>query len=1224
MPPSPIVPLEMHVHRRARDRYQIDELFLTQRDHVIFPTFHAARLFAAKLNARRDLVRFPEQAASAGELNALGLIVEILHYVVALYRQQLQPGVIERAAAWLDEDPGREAVDTVLRRFVAELPPHAVWRRQADAPAFLAGEREGVPHRLVLLEELLMLWLENVNPAFSPFLDLFDDAELERATPYRRLWPRLHEFFAAQPPFGPDRQSLLDMLRAPALAVPHSLAGQLEYIRERWGHLLGDRLWKLLSGLDLLREEQRRRAFVKGTADVWRFDGGLAGGEGVEAERYSPDRDWMPRLVLIAKSVHVWLDQLSRWHGRTIARLDQIPDAELDRLARWGFTGLWLIGVWERSRASQRIKQMCGNPEAVASAYSLYDYEIAADLGGEAAFHELRERAWRRGIRMAGDMVPNHVGIDGRWVIEHPDWFIGLDHSPFPAYRFGRADLSSDPRVGLYIDDHYYERSDAAVVFQRVDRATGSVRYIYHGNDGTSMPWNDTAQLDYLRADVREAVVQTILRVTRLFPIIRFDAAMTLAKRHYQRLWFPAPGTGGDIPSRAGHGLTREQFDAAMPVEFWREVVERCAAEAPDTLLLAEAFWLMEGYFVRTLGMHRVYNSAFMNMLKMEDNAQYRATVRNVLEFDPEILKRFVNFMNNPDEETAVAQFGKGDKYFGVCLLLATMPGLPMFGHGQIEGLTEKYGMEYRRAYWQEDPDPELVRRHEAEICPLLHRRRLFAGVESFRFYDLRQPDGAVNENVFALSNRDGGERALVVFHNRYENARGWIRDAVPFAARTGRGEERALAHGSLCQGLGLTPGPGRFCAFRDQIDGLEYLRPVDELAAQGLYVELGAYQRHAFLDWREVVDGPGQPYGQLCAWLGGRGVPSLDQALRQTFLQPLLAPLRELLEPELVAALLGAAAPSQLPSPAAPGAAAAPADAAAPAAPTTRPRQRRQPSTPPPPAAPAPSPAALAAGEERLRRFLDQAQRLCAGTAEIERLAAQWRREIAAAGGLLAEPAAPATEAGATPAGARKRAADTRTALRGAATEALAADPSARPTLAAWLAVHAVGELDADGDAAARARSRLDEWLLGKVAADAVRGHGLDDAAADRAVLLLRLLVTHRDWLDRSDPYRLCTDLLRDEDGRRWLGVNRWQGVLYLRQEAWTELLGWLAVVALVRSAAVEVAGPSATAGEPAAAAAPMPAAARLAAGATTLARLREAGESSGWQVEQLLLLVG
>ena len=91
------------------------------------------------------------------------------------------------------------------------------------------------------------------------------------------------------------------------------------------------------------------------------------------------------------------------------------------------------------------------------------------------------------------------------------------------------------------------------------------------------------------------------------------------------------------------------------------------------------------------------------------------------------MLKRFVNFMSNPDERTAVDQFGKGDKYFGVATMLATMPGLPMIGHGQIEGFEEKYGMEYRRAYRDEQPDQWLVERHEREIFPLFHRRWQFA-----------------------------------------------------------------------------------------------------------------------------------------------------------------------------------------------------------------------------------------------------------------------------------------------------------------------------------------------------------------------------------------------------------------------------------------------------------------------------------------------------------------
>ena len=78
--------------------------------------------------------------------------------------------------------------------------------------------------------------------------------------------------------------------------------------------------------------------------------------------------------------------------------------------------------------------------------------------------------------------------------------------------------------------------------------------------------------------------------------------------------------------------------------------------------------------------------------------------IKNTLEFDPQILKRYVNFMNNPDEKTAIEQFGNGDKYFGVVTILSTLPGLPMFGHGQVEGLREKYGMEFRKPKWDETP----------------------------------------------------------------------------------------------------------------------------------------------------------------------------------------------------------------------------------------------------------------------------------------------------------------------------------------------------------------------------------------------------------------------------------------------------------------------------------------------------------------------------------------
>ncbi len=879
--------MEFHISSKARKKYQVEESLFSFDGNIIFANFHAARIFAQHINEKRDLLTHPELTVRAGQVNAMGLIDEILHYVLSLYRTQKAPRLYQDMEVALLNVLGKRKLTAMLRAFTRDFPPLAVFQEKMSIDEYLTGETDGIPNRFSVLEEILMLWLTNQNQACLPYQELFDDRELVNKTSYSLFIATLHEFFASQPAFGPDNQNLVDMLRSPAIAVPVSLRGQLDYIRSRWGDLLGHYLLKLLGSLNLFTEEEQMRGL--GPAPV-RVPVYTAAGE-MELERFSPDADWMPRLVMMAKNTYVWLDQLSKRYHQSITRLDQIPNEELDLLAQWGFTGLWLIGLWERSRASARIKQACGNPEAIASAYSLKEYRIADDLGGENALNDLRTRCQQRGIRLASDMVPNHMAIDSTWVTEHPDWFVSLPFSPFPSYTFNGSNLSEDERGEIYIEDHYYDRMDAAVVFKYQDRRVGRTYYIYHGNDGTSMPWNDTAQLNYLDPNVREAVIRTILDVAHRFPIIRFDAAMTLAKQHYQRLWFPLLGGGCDIPSRSDFSLPQDIFNQYMPQEFWREVVDRVAAEAPDTLLLAEAFWLMEGYFVRTLGMHRVYNSAFMNLLRDEENAKYRQVMKNTLEFDPEILKRFVNFMNNPDEQTAATQFGKGDKYFGICILMITMPGLPMFGHGQIEGLTEKYGMEYKRAYWDEQPDQALMDRHAWQIFPLLKRRYLFANVEQFYLYDFYNTEGMVEENVFAYSNRARQERSLVVYHNRFGDTAGWVRTSTAFMDK----RNGTLRQVDLRTGLDLPDGKHTFVIFRDALTGLQYIRNCSEIAHKGLNIQLDAYRVHVFVDFQIVEDDEKGNWQQVHDTLNGRGVQDMQTTQWQLPLRPLLQPLREI-----------------------------------------------------------------------------------------------------------------------------------------------------------------------------------------------------------------------------------------------------------------------------------------------------------------------------------------
>jgi glycosidase len=1163
MPKKQVVHMEFHISRQARDHYQFDALLFSISGNVIFANFHAARVFAQKVNNTRDLASFPEQAVKAGQLNAMGMIDEILHYVVGLYRKQENAEVMRQALSWLEEKLGQAAVDSALHKFVDDFPPATVYQRQIEPDVYLAGETAGVPNRQIALEEMLMLWLDAMNPAFSPLMELFDDSALERETPYLQIIFNLRQFFDTRPHFGPENQNLVDMLRSPAIAVPYSLSGQLDYIRERWGLLLGSYLYRMLGSLDLLKEEEKLAFLGPGPTQVFEFPGLTLA---VEPERYSTDRDWMPRVVMLAKTTYVWLDQLSKKYQRAITQLDQIPDEELDTLARWGFTGLWLIGLWERSRASQRIKQMMGNPEAVASAYSLLDYQIAADLGGEEAYQNLRDRAWQRGIRLASDMVPNHMGIDSRWMMEHPDWFITLDYSPFPSYSFSGPDLSWDGRVNILLEDRYYNRTDAAVVFKRADRWTGGEKYVYHGNDGTSMAWNDTAQLNFLNPEVREAVIQTILHVARKFPIIRFDAAMTLAKKHYQRLWFPEPGTGGAIPSRSDYGLTKAQFDAAMPEEFWREVVDRVAQEVPDTLLLAEAFWMMEGYFVRTLGMHRVYNSAFMNMLKNEENAKYRTSIKNVLEFDPEILKRFVNFMNNPDEQTAVAQFGKDDKYFGVCTLMVTMPGLPMIGHGQVEGFTEKYGMEYRRAYWDEQPDSNLVHRHEREIFPLMHRRHIFSEVQNFLLYDFFTPEGGVNENVFAYSNRSGAERGLVVYNNKYEAARGWIRTSAAYSVKTGHGDERTLVQKTLGEGLELHAGGSYFCIFRDYGAGLEYIHNSQELFDKGLYVELGAFKYRVFLDFREVQDDAWQHYAHLAAHLDGRGVPGVEDAMRELFLQPIRQLFKELVNAEMVRRLMDARLIE----------ANAPVDQAL-----------------------------LDEVEQKMIGLLREIKQFTGSTGDELTIAHEVCAELDT---ILYLPVL-----------------ETRFPMPGspevvAATEYLRAnlngDPYTWGTLLAWLYVHALGKVVDAADFEARSRSWIDQWQLGGIIAGALQDLRVEPSAAWQAVGVVKLLTTYQRSLMLRVPEekRVATilqSLLEDGEVQRFLKVNRYDDVLWFNHEAFNQLLGWLLLAAMVKASADPL-RPATEVVE------------SFLEYYTIIQRLRAAEQKSGYQVERLLAAEG
>ena len=191
-------------------------------------------------------------------------------------------------------------------------------------------------------------------------------------------------------------------------------------------------------------------------------------------------------------NTRVWLTALSETLGRP-ARLDDIPDAELDRLAGMGFDWVWFLSVWQTGLAGQRISRANADwrkefeetlpdlqeEDIAGSGFAITGYAVSAALGGDAALARLRERLEKRGLKLMLDFVPNHMGLDHPWVESHPEYFVAGTED----------DLAREPQN--YI---------------RVKRKKGDLILAY-GRDPYFSGWPDTLQLDYSNPATQEAMI---------------------------------------------------------------------------------------------------------------------------------------------------------------------------------------------------------------------------------------------------------------------------------------------------------------------------------------------------------------------------------------------------------------------------------------------------------------------------------------------------------------------------------------------------------------------------------------------------------------------------------------------------------------------------------------------------------------------------------------------
>ncbi len=368
--------------------------------------------------------------------------------------------------------------------------------------------------------------------------------------------------------------------------------------------------------------------------------------------------------VLFEISTWVWLNELSRRHGRRIT-LGNVPDEEWERLARMGVDLVWLMGVWERSPAAIALES--ANPIAISefravlpdftlddlagSPYSVHRFEVDARLGGRKGLAEERRKLARHGIRLILDFVPNHVAPDHPWTVTHPDYFI----------QGSGDDLANDPESFIQVSNSIFAR----------------------GRDPNFPAWMDTVQLNAFNPGLRRAVIATLADIASQCDGVRVDMAMLFLNPVFSSTW---NGRAGDYPDE----------------EFWVEVIGAVKARFPGTIFMAEAYWDTE----RTLqaqGFDYCYDKLLYDYIRDEAFAHLAEHLRG----DDDYQRRLVRFAENHDERRAPEVFPES-KWKVMALAAATLPGLRMFYQGQEEGRRSRVSVLVGR--WPEEPpDPEAL-----------------------------------------------------------------------------------------------------------------------------------------------------------------------------------------------------------------------------------------------------------------------------------------------------------------------------------------------------------------------------------------------------------------------------------------------------------------------------------------------------------------------------------
>jgi hypothetical protein len=433
-----------------------------------------------------------------------------------------------------------------------------------------------------------------------------------------------------------------------------------------------------------------------------------------------------------------WLWRCSRDRGSPCT-LDQIPDAELDRLARLGFDLIYLLGVWQTGSAGENLSRGTADwqpgfraalpdlrpDDITGSPFAVKGYEVHEQFGGSYSLETLRNRMRQRGLGLMLDFVPNHTALDHPWVEEHPDYYVAGTAAQFARNPAGFHEVVINGQPG----------------------------FLAHGKDGNFPPWPDTLQLNYANPAMQAAMIAELTRIARQCDGLRCDMAMLMLPDVFQKTW----------------GLSMQPF--------WPSAIEACRQANPKFLFLAEVYWGLEGTLL-SQGIDYTYDKSLLDSLA----AGRIADVCQHLSAPFDYQRRMARFLENHDEARAAAIFPP-EVHRAAATITYLSPGMGFFHSGQLEGARIRPSVHLRRRA-VEPPDPEIAAFYDR----LLEVRRSRADQLDWRLLSpVEAWSGNGSFHEFATFAWYSGDSPALLVASNYSDHRSQCYVPVPLAGLAGK-----------------------------------------------------------------------------------------------------------------------------------------------------------------------------------------------------------------------------------------------------------------------------------------------------------------------------------------------------------------------------------------------------------------------------------------------------